>query len=80
MLAEKLAQAIDDRAQAHLRVGFPLGPPQVRGENHFGAVPDGIFQCRKRFPDARVVHDLASIFRQRNIEVYADENALVFEG
>ena len=79
-MSEKLPQAIDDRAQAHLGIWLSLGTAEMRSENHFGAVTNGIFQRRQRLTNARVIHDLGAIFRERDVEVYTDEDVLMFQG
>ncbi len=79
-MSEKLTQAIDDRAQAHLGIWLSLGTAEMRSQNHFGAVTNGVFQRGQRLTNARVIHDLSAIFRERDVEVYTDEDVLMFQG
>ena len=74
-LVQQLAQSRGHGAQAHRLHHLALGASQVRAENDLGLVAQRIFDRRQCLADARVVGDGAVL--QRNIEVDADEHALV---
>ena len=74
-LLQQLAQARDQRAQAHGLDRLALGPAEVRAENDLGLVAQRVLDGRQRLADASVVGDDAVL--QRDVEVHADKHALV---
>ena len=74
-LVEQHAQTPGHGAQTHRLHRLALGPPQVRTEDHLGLVAQRVLQRGQRLADARVVGDDAVL--QRNVEVDADEHALI---
>ena len=72
------AQPFGDALQAHLRIGFSLGPSQMRGQNHVRFLFERVLDGRQSLADTRVIAD-ESIFSERDIEIHADEEALAFQ-
>lgn len=68
---EQLLQARHDRVEAELVLGAVLGPAEVRGQQHLGAVVDEVLERRDRGADAGVVGDL-EVLVERDVEVGAD--------
>ena len=76
-LVEQLAQPDGHGPQRILRIRLALGPAQVRGQNHFGAVPQRVLDGGQRGHNARVVGNRLSVFGQRYVEINADKHPLV---
>jgi hypothetical protein len=78
---EQLAQTVNDRAEAHGRNDLALGAAKVRTENDARFAAQRVLDGGNGLADARVVGDTRSsvrpVRREGNIEVDADENALV---
>ena len=74
-LVEQHAQAFRDRFEAHFRVWFPLGPAEMRNQNHAGAATQGVLDGGQSLADAGVV-DNAAVF-QRDVEVHPHEDAVI---
>ena len=73
------AQLVDDGAQAHLGVRLALRTAQMRSQNQFRFMPQRVLDRRQGLADARVVGDDGAVFRERNVEVHAKKDVLVFE-
>ena len=71
---EELAQTLGDRPQAEAVLDLAVGPPEVAGQDHPGALAEEGPDRRDRRPDPRVVGDLAVL--ERDVEVDPDEDAL----
>ena len=78
-LIEELAEAIDDRAEAHGSDGLALGTAEVGAEDDFGLVAEGVLDGGDGLADAGVVEDLGAVLGEGNVEVDADEDALAVE-
>src|SRR5512145_451106 len=62
------------RFERVFHIALPLGPAQVRCQNHARALVNRELNRRDGRPDSRVVGDLA-VF-ERNVEINTDENPL----
>ena len=74
-VVEHAAKVGDEGAEAHRVDGLALGAAEVRAEDDLGLVAEGVFDGGESFADAGVVGDDAVL--QRDVEVDADEDALV---
>ena len=79
LMVEQHAQAVDDGAQAVLRIDFALGTAEMRGEDHLRLMSESVLNGRQRFADASVVGDLRSVFAEWDVEINADEYMLVLQ-
>ena len=77
-LAEQLAEAGGHRRQPHGLVHLALGPAEVGGQQHPGAVVDQVTHGGQGGPDAGVVGDGASIV-EGNVEVDPHQHPLAAE-
>ena len=73
--AEQLRQARGNGFQAHLRIGFALGPPEVARQDHARALFERVSDGRQGSPNPFVAGDFLPAIRERNVKVYADEDA-----
>jgi hypothetical protein len=76
-VVEQGAEVVDKRAQAHGGNGLALGAAEVRGEDDLGLVAQGVLDGGQRLADAGVVEDGAAVGGEGDVEVDADEHALV---
>ncbi len=75
---EQHAQALGNRLQAHLWIGFALGSSEMRSENETRTVAQSVLDRGQSFADAGVIHDAAIV--ERDVEVHAHEDAVIVEG
>ncbi len=74
---QKDAEAVDDGAQRVFGIDFALGAAQVRGQNDFGFVLNGVLDGRQGRYDAGVVGDGGAVFSERDVEIDTNENPFV---
>ena len=78
LLIQQHAQPLGHRFEAHFRIRFALGTPQMRGQNDFSFAPQRIFDGRQSFDNTSVI-GYTAIFREGHIEIHPDKYTLVFE-
>ena len=76
-VVEEQTEAVDDGAKAHALDDLSLGTAEVRAENDLCFAAERVLDGGNGLADASVVSDDAVL--ERDIEVDADEEALVFE-
>ncbi len=74
-LAQKLFEPLRHGLHAHLGIRLAFGPAEVRGEDDARAVFEYVLNGGKRSADAFVAGDFLAAVRQRNVEVYPNEDA-----
>ena len=74
---KQLSQTVDDGPEAQGLYPLALGPAEVRTEDHLGLVTEGVLDSRNRLADAGIISDFGAIGGQRNVEIHANQNALI---
>ncbi len=82
-MIEELSEAIDDGAEAHGGDWLAFGATEVGAKDDLGFVAEGVLDGGDGFADAGVVEDvrvdLGGVGGEGDVEVDADEDALVGE-
>ena len=76
-LVQQHAQALRHRLKAHLRIRLPLGPAEVRRQNHARPMPQRILDRRQGLANAGFVHD-APVF-ERHVEIHPHEDTMIVQ-
>ena len=77
--AEQFLQARGDRLHAHFRIRLALGTAQMAREDQSSALLERVLDGRERRLDTLVGSNFLSAASEGNIEVHANEHALVLE-